>query len=59
MSLFVQINNFPYWVRFERKPTDQNSYLQVKSEHPRALKNNIARSQTLRAKPVCSTGDEY
>ena len=59
MSLFAQINNFPNWVRFERKPTDQKSYLQVKSEHPRALKSNIAYSQTLRAKTVCSTGDEY
>ena len=42
-----------------QKPTDQQSYLHAKSEHPCALKNSIAYSQTLRVKTVCSTNDEY
>ena len=42
-----------------QKPTDQQSYLHAKSEHPRALKNGIAYIQTLRVKTVCSTNDEY
>ena len=42
-----------------RKPTDQQSYLHAKSEHPRALKNRITYSQTLRLETLCSTKDEY
>ena len=38
---------------------DQQSYLHDKSEHPSALKNSIAYSQTLRLKTICSTEDEY
>ena len=41
-----------------RKPTDQQCYLYAKSEHPSALKNSIAYSQTLRLKAICFTEDE-
>ena len=43
-----------YW-----KPTDQQSYLQTKSEHPSGLKRSIAYIQTLRLKTICSIDDEY
>ena len=42
-----------------QNPADQKSYLHVKSEHPSALKNSIAYTQTLRLKSICSTEDEY
>ena len=35
-----------------RKLTDQQSYLQAKSEHPSSLKNKIAYSQTLRENSI-------
>ena len=41
------------------KPTDQQSYLHAKLEHPGALKNSITYSKTLRVKIICSTVDEY
>ena len=42
-----------------RKPTNHQSYLHAKSEHPSTLKNSIAYSQTLILKTICSTDDEY
>ena len=41
-----------------RKPTDQQAFLHVKSEHPRSLKSSIPYSQTLRLKTICSTSTE-
>ena len=42
-----------------RKPTDQQSYLHVYSDHPRSLKRTIPYSQALRIKTICSTLTEY
>ena len=40
------------------KPTDQQAFLDAKSEHQRSLKNNIPYSQALRLKTICSTSTE-
>ena len=41
------------------KPTDRQSYLHRKSEHPRSLKNSIAYGQALRIKKICSENKDY
>ena len=41
------------------KPTDQQAFLDAKSEHQRSLKNNIPYSQALRLKTICSTSTEF
>ena len=35
------------------KPTDKQSYLHSKSEHPRSVKNSIAYSQALHLNKIC------
>ena len=42
-----------------RKPTDQQAFLQAKSEHRRSLKSSISYSQALRLKTICSTSTEF
>ena len=42
-----------------RKPTDQQSYLHVHSDHPKSLKRSIHYSHALRIKTICSTLTEY
>ena len=42
-----------------QKPTDQQSYLQANSDHPKSLKRSIPYSQVLRIKTICSTLTEY
>ena len=41
------------------KPTDKQSYLHYKSEHPINMKRNIPYSQALRMKRICSEETEY
>ena len=41
------------------KPTDQQAFLNTKSEHPRSLKSSIPYSQALRLKTICSTSTEF
>ena len=41
------------------KPTDRQSYLHYKSEHPTNMKNNIPYSQALRIKRICSSNQDY
>ena len=41
------------------KPTDRQSYLHSKSYHPGASKRNIAYSQALRIRRLCSEDPEY
>ena len=42
-----------------RKLTDQQAFLQAKSEHPRSLKSSIRYGQALRRKTICSTTTEF
>ena len=42
-----------------QKPTDQQSYLHVHSDHPKSLKIRIPYSQALRIKTTCFTFTEY
>ena len=41
------------------KPTDRQSYLHKKSEHPNSLKNSIPYGQALRIKKICSQDEDY
>ena len=41
-----------------RKPTDQQIYLHVQSNHPNSLKDSIPYSQPLRIKTISSTNCE-
>ena len=40
------------------KPTDEQAFLNAKSEHPRSLKSSIPYSQALRLKTICFTSIE-
>ena len=42
-----------------RKQTDQQSYLDAQSEHPKSLKDSIPYSQALRIKRICSSQQEF
>ena len=41
------------------KPTDRHNYLHRRSEHPLPLKNNLAYSQALRIRRICSNEEHY
>ena len=42
-----------------RKQTDRQSYLDVRSEHPKLLKDSIPYSQALGIKRICSSQEEF
>ena len=42
-----------------RKKTDRQTFLNINSEHPKSLKNNIPYSQALRIKRICSTKKDF
>ena len=42
-----------------RKKIDRQTFLNMKSEHPKSLKNSIQYSETLRIKRICSTKKDF
>ena len=54
----IDVNN-KIQITLHRKPTNQEAFLDAKSEHPRSLQNNIQYSQPLRLKTICSKTTEY
>ena len=58
-TLVYRDNNNKLRATLYKKPTDRQNYLHSKSEHPYSLKKNIAYSQALRIKRICSTQNGF
>ena len=55
----IYIKNIKLHTKIFRKKTDCQTFLNINSDHPKSLKNNISYSQALRIKRISSTKKDF